>query len=399
MAAVIKRTWWSRGPTGRRVRRVAWGYTLQVNGQQERRYDAAWSRQDAEEALAKRMLAEATPPPPPSPKTLGEVVVEYLEYKRAKGKRSIRQDEQICSKLKRGFGAETPITEITSQRIAQYDRIRVTQTSKLGHLVTPSTVNRELAILRHMLRLAEEWGYITKVPKIRLAREPEGRLRFLTEEEVERLLAACREKRSKSPYLLPIVTIALNTGMRKGEILGLTWDCVDLSRGVLLLEHTKSGRRREVPMNRAVYDALQPLYAGVRASLPKAPTGEKSAEPTGLVFCKRYGVRAWGNIRTAFEAACREAKIHDFRFHDLRHTCASWLIMKGRSLKEVQELLGHREFSMTLRYAHLSPDRLREAVAVLEGFSTKSAQSAKIEQECLVSPRGPVAQVDRAAVS
>ena len=399
MAVVAKRTWWSRGPTGHRVRKVAWGYTLQVNGQQERRYDAAWSRRDAQEALAKRLLERDAPPPPPLSKTLGELVTEYLAYKRAKGKRSIRQDEQICGKLKRGFAAETAVTEITAQRIAQYDRDRITQTSKLGRLVTPSTVNRELAVLRHMLRLAEEWGYIAKVPKVRLAKEPEGRLRFLAEDEVERLLSACEETRRKSPYLLPIVTIALNTGMRKGEILGLTWDRVNLARGVLQLEQTKSGRRREIPMNRAVYDTLQPLYAGARAALPKPPPGEKPPEPTGLVFCKRHGVRAWGSIRTAFEGACREAKIHDFRFHDLRHTCASWLIMKGRSLKEVQELLGHREFSMTLRYAHLSPDRLREAVAVLEGFSTKSAQSAKIGQECLVSPRAPVAQVDRAAVS
>jgi hypothetical protein len=96
MAAVVKRTWWSRGPTGRRVRRVAWGYTLQVNGEQERRYDAAWSRGDAQEALAKRLLEQDAPAPPPLPKTLGELVTEYLAYKRAKGKRSIRQDEQIC---------------------------------------------------------------------------------------------------------------------------------------------------------------------------------------------------------------------------------------------------------------------------------------------------------------
>ena len=399
MAAVVKRTWCSRGPTGHKVRKVAWGYTLQVNGQQERRYGAAWSRRDAEEALARRLLERDAPPPPVKPKALAELVTEYLDYKRAKGKRSIRQDEQICRKLKRGFGAETPVTEITAQQIAHYDRDRVTQTSRLGRPVTPSTVNRELAILRHMLRLAEEWGYILKVPNIRLSKEPEGRLRFLSEDEIERLLVACEDRRRKSPYLLPIVTIALNTGMRKGEILGLTWQHVDFSRAVLLLEQTKNGHRREVPMNRAVYDALQPLYAAARAALPKPAPGERATDPSGLLLRKRRGDGSWGSIRTAFESACREAKIPDFRFHDLRHTCASWLVMKGRSLKEVQELLGHREFTMTLRYAHLSPDRLREAVASLEEFSTKSAQSGRIQRECLVSPRAPVAQVDRAAVS
>lgn len=93
---------------------------------------------------------------------------------------------------------------------------------------------------------------------------------------------------------------------------------------------------------------------------------------------KRDGSGKWGSIRTAFEGACREAKIDDLRFHDLRHPCASWFVMKGRSLNEVQEILGHREFTMT-RYAHLSPDRLREAVASLESFSTRLAHGGKIE--------------------
>jgi integrase len=136
-------------------------------------------------------------------------------------------------------------------------------------------------------------------------------------------------------------------------------------------------------MNQAVYQALSAMPG------PKVE---------GLVFRKRDG-RAWGNIRTAFEAACREAKVNNFRFHDLRHTCASWLVMKGRSLKEVQEILGHREFTMTLRYAHLSPDRLRDAVASLEGFSTKLAHAPIIEAERRVSGHAPVAQLDRATVS
>ena len=90
------------------------------------------------------------------------------------------------------------------------------------------------------------------------------------------------------------------------------------------------------------------------------PAGQEGEE--GPVFRPRDGA-AWGDARTAFEHASRRAKITDFRFHDPRHTCASWLVMRGRSLKEVQEILGYREFSMTLRHAHLSPDRLREAVA------------------------------------
>ena len=385
MARLIKRVWKGPGPTGHKIRKASWGYSVQVDGKQERQVCAAWSKEEAQDALAARILERDTPEEPPKPKTFGEVAQEYLDFKKGKGKRSIRQDEQILGKLKGRLGADTPITEITAQRIAQYDRQRVTEKSRLGRLVTPSTVNRELAILRHLLRLAEEWGYIEKVPKIRLAREPEGRLRFLEEDEIARLLEACQVKgrRERSPYLLPVVTLALNTGMRKGEILGLEWERVDFSRGVILLEQTKSGRRREIPMNRAVDDAL--------AALP-------GAKAEGPVFRKANG-GAWGNIRTVFERACQEAKITGFRFHDLRHTFASHLVMRGRSLKEVQELLGHREFTMTLRYAHLAPDRLREAVASLEGFSTWIAHGGKIEADRLVTPCAPVAQVDRAAVS
>ncbi len=151
-------------------------------------------------------------------------------------------------------------------------------------------------------------------------------------------------------------------------------------------------------MNRAASDALQPLYAEARAILPKPVLAERPAEREGLVF-RKGNDGAWGHILTAFEGACREARVDDSRFHDLRHTCASWLVMRGRGLTEVQEILGQGEFSMTLRYAHLSPDQLRDAVASLESFSTRSAQSGKIEPQRIVSPCAPVAQVDRAAVS
>jgi hypothetical protein len=148
MADVIKRIWRS-GP--RKVKRIAWGYTLQKDGKQIRVTRAGWTEDDAQKALAAAILERdaASVPPAPVIRTLGKVAQEYLDFKRGKGKRSIRQDEQIVGKLKRGLGADTPLQEITAQRIAQYDRDRVSQTSRLGRNVTPSTVNRELAILRH----------------------------------------------------------------------------------------------------------------------------------------------------------------------------------------------------------------------------------------------------------
>jgi integrase len=376
MAEVIQRTWRS-GP--RKVRRSSWGYTAMIDGRQVRKYHAAWSKEDAQNALAARLI-EGETPPTPTPKTLAEVGREYLDFKRAKGKRTVAEDAAKLARFEAFFGAVEPITAITAQRIAGYERQRVTETSKRGRVVSPATVNRELAMLRHLLRLVEEWGYITKAPRIRMGRESEGRLRWLTPGEAGRLLHACRESRSKP--LAAIVTVALNTGARKAEILSLTWDRVDFARGVLRFDKTKSGRRREVPMNGAVYDALSAVQ-GVRQ---------------GPVFCRRDGA-AWGNIRTAFEGAVEVAGLDNLVFHDLRHTCASWLVQRGRSLKEVQELLGHQTIAMTMRYSHLSPDRLREAVAALDApmFSTTSAQEAVESSERLVTSRAPVAQLDRAS--
>jgi integrase len=219
--------------------------------------------------------------------------------------------------------------------------------------VSPYTVANELAVLRHLLRLARRWGYIDAVPDVVLPKRPAGRLRYLEGPELERLLVACRM--SRNPYLATIVTLAVHTGMRKGEILGLEWGRVDLASARITLYETKNGKPRGIPINRAVYDALIAL----------APD---SAQRTGPVFPRRNGT-AWGQIRTAFDTALGRAGITGFRFHDLRHTAASHLVMRGATLQEVKEILGHSDLSMTLRYAHLSPAHLRGAVERLEGLT------------------------------
>jgi integrase len=158
-----------------------------------------------------------------------------------------------------------------------------------------------------------------------------------------------------------VVIVALNTGLRLGELLGLSWERVDLSRGVIRLELTKSGRRREVPMNDASYRALVGL-------------GPKGG---GRVFKTRY-------IKTAYNNAVEAAKLDDVTFNTLRHTFASWAVMRGVTLKELQELLGHSSLAMTMRYAHLAPEHLRTAVTRLEGLTstepTKDSAQASAQE-------------------
>jgi integrase len=120
--------------------------------------------------------------------------------------------------------------------------------------VSAYTVANELAVLRHLLRLAKRWGYIDAAPEVVPPKRPPGRLRYLEVPEIERLLTACCT--SRNPYLATIVTLAVHTGMRKGEILGLEWDRVDLASARITLLKTKSGKPRGIPINRAVYEAL-----------------------------------------------------------------------------------------------------------------------------------------------
>lgn len=185
----------------------------------------------------------------------------------------------------------------------------------------------ELALLRHLLRLAhEEWGALAAVPKIRLEKEPQGRLRWLAPEEANRLLAECRK--AKNLVLAELVEFCLFTGLRQAEALGLTWERVARSRGVVLLELTKSGRRREVPLN----------------SEADAVLVRRGPRPTGLVF----GTSSWYAFRSYWEDAVTTAKIDDFRFHDLRHTFASWAVQRGATLQEVKDLLGHSSLAMVM---------------------------------------------------
>src|SRR5262249_5572627 len=157
------------------------------------------------------------------------------------------------------------------------------------------TVANELTVLRHMQRLGRRWGYLDQVPDVDLPKKPEGRRRFLDEAEIGKLLEACQK--SRNPYLGTIVTVAVNTGMRKAEILGLEWERVDLGSARLTLYKTKSGKPRGVPMNRAVYDTLITLdprslrLQDDPAVLPPEPGALAGGRSTRRWAhgCRRYG--------------------------------------------------------------------------------------------------------------
>ncbi|PYM44380.1 MAG: hypothetical protein DME16_21105 [Candidatus Rokuibacteriota bacterium] len=366
MAKIITRVWTSRGATGKRVRHVSYGYDARIDGKRERYVSAAWTTEaEAHDGLARRLKDAANGKvTKPAQATLGALAEHYLRYKADGGKRSLKEDTRILkTRLLPAFGAELPARRLTETLIAQYEKRRAAQVSAF-------TVANELTILRHMLRLGRRWGYLDQVPEIEMPKKPEGRQRYLEAEEITQLLTACAASRTR--HLSAIVTLALNTGMGKAEILGLEWARVDLSTSRLTLYRTKSGKPRGIPINRAVYDALVALQP-------------EPAQRQGLVFARRDGA-AWGQIRTAFATALERAGIKAFRFHDLRHTAASHLVMRGASLKEVQEILGHSDFKMTLRYAHLSPAHLRSAVDRLDGlaaFTSPSGAGEKMEDMAL----------------
>jgi len=223
--------------------------------------------------------------------------------------------------------------------------------------VTNATINRELSLLSAAINFynKEHMEALPNPTKGRKLREPEARIRWLSHEEADRLIAAAQGAQ-RAPHLADFIVLALHTGCRSGELLGLQWSRVDMKERLIHLEgeHTKAGKRRSVPLNSEAHRALL-ARANVRAThCPGSP----------WVFANETGQRIQ-SVKRSFATACRRAGIEDFRIHDLRHTCAAWLVSAGVALPEVRDLLGHSSITMTEKYAHLSPDNVRRAVAVL----------------------------------
>ena len=232
---------------------------------------------------------------------------------------------------------------------------------KLGESKAPATVVRYLSALSHSFTVAvNEWGWLEDNPlrRVRKPKEPRGRVRFLSDDEVladgeviegerTRILNACKESENKQLYT--IVILALSTGMRQGEIMNLSWPDVDLKKARLILHDTKNGERRVVSLHGHTLELLKKLSKIRSIKTDLLFPGKNLSKP---VF-----------IRAPWLKAVKAAEIEDFRFHDLRHSAASYLAMNGASMVEIADVLGHKTLQMVKRYAHLSEAHTASVVA------------------------------------
>ncbi|MDX1975004.1 MAG: tyrosine-type recombinase/integrase [Rickettsiales bacterium] len=294
----------------------------------------------------------------------------WVEAERKTGETSIKR-------LKKNFAhlLSRPLDDINTWAVEKW------RGERLKEGIKPATVNRDITTLKAALSKAVDWDVIDKNPLAKLKRvktDNQGKVRYLKPEEEKRLRAAldAREERIRQErasanewravrgyelyrdligqalvdHLKPLVLLALNTGMRRGELFQLCWENVSFAKGTLTIEgaDAKSGKTRHIPLNK---EALQML---------KDWRGDNK-KPTGLVFPSHTG-KPLDNVKKAWENLLFDAKIKNFRWHDMRHHFASKLVMAGVDLNTVRELLGHSDYTMTLRYAHLAPEHKKEAV-------------------------------------
>jgi len=254
------------------------------------------------------------------------------------------------------FGTKR-LDEITLRDIERFKR------KQQKHNYHPKTINNQLTTLNRMFNIAIEWEIMEKAPKIRKLKCPEPKFDFLSFSEAEILID------SATGQWKTMIVVALKCGLRQGELLGLRWDDINFDRRLLYINRTidregnigtpKSGKSRIIPLNDEVLDSLSKLFhkKGIWVFC------DKNGAPLRDTLCKRP-------IKEAYQSA----GLRHITWHVLRHTFASHLVMRGAPLPTVQELLGHSNVQMTMRYAHLSPEAKLEAVQLLLSSGTIATQ-------------------------
>ncbi|TKJ43719.1 hypothetical protein CEE36_03265 [candidate division TA06 bacterium B3_TA06] len=280
--------------------------------------------------------------------TLAEFTKTYLAYsKRQYSKSTYARNLCRMSKLIENFG---------SMRLDQIDKraIKLHSQKRLQE-VSPASVNCERSLLSSIMEYACELDFIQENPvrKVKKLRESPGRERYLTPDEIKRLLDACKALSERkgvghNPILYEIVLTAILTGLRKGNLQNLKWSQVDFKTGNIIIPAGEHKNRK--PLYFPINPYLQEILSGLRHNYPYAE----------YVFCKADGTE-YGDWKRSFNTACETAGLEDVRFHDLRHTCGTLLNMLGTNQYTIRALMGHRTLAASKRYVHTPPETVREA--------------------------------------
>ena len=255
-------------------------------------------------------------------------------------KKSWKRDVTSTRALMKYFGGKN-LGYITPWTCDKYKSRRLKDVSRRKGTVSKATINRELACLKKMLSYAvgEKWLASNPLSGYKLFKETQNRVRVVTPVEFKKVY------NEAAATLKPILLIAYNTGMRRGEILKLKWADIDFPGRLILVTDPKNSEPRQVTMNEECHETLR--------SLKLRAQGEHVISHEG---------KPVKSFHTAFKAAVRRAGVQPFVFHDLRHTFASNLVMSGVDLPSIQELLGHKSISMTKRYSHPTLEHKKQAV-------------------------------------
>jgi integrase len=303
--------------------------------------------------------------------TFNELALLYI--KNFNTQRSYPTKVFVIKELRETFG-DKKLAQITYLDMETYRNRRKATPLNSGKPRAEASVNYEMAVFAHILSKAVEWGLLENSPfkkgKRLMFKVDNARIRYLSKPEIEDLMKAIDDLKVHSPHLRPIVEVALLTGMRRGEVLGLRWEDIRGNFIYLKGDKTKSAKARQIPVN----EELSGIFGKVRQA-----KGLKSE----YVFCNDQGGK-FHDVRSSFANVLKRAKIEDFTFHDLRHTFASYFVMGGGSLTTLQKLLGHATLAMTMRYAHLSKGHLTEAMAgftIFPSIKKSIKKSAENEKE------------------
>ncbi len=279
--------------------------------------------------------------------TMAEVFDRYLsEVSPQLSPTTDQRNAQMVKNLTAFFG-KTLIRDVTASVVSDYKALGLKKN------YSKETILRELGLLRRIFNIAIlEWELCddNPVPKAlkTLGKVDSKRVRYLSPDESQRLMVALPS------WLKPIVIIARHTGLRRGNLIELTWSQVDFERKAIVIPITKNGNPIGIPLTKT---AMRTLLEVQRIRHIHSP----------YVFCYLDGKPySPGSVTIAFRRVCKKAGVSNFRFHDLRHDFASSLVQSGVDIHRVKELLGHKDLRMTIRYCHLSPENLREAVNVLD---------------------------------